>query len=325
MFEPTKTNNIGCVYYNRTITSCKIIYYEWSNNNWKKRLREISFSNKSIDPVKCVITFQSIAKKYNELISYEPNKVYTNGIYTYYKKAYKGHVTVLDMNSAYLWVLTQPLADYTTRKECTITEVWSGDYDYYCFENKLHCEMFYYKDIDRMSGAMLWAGVKIYSYKSKIYYKKTAKELYRLKCQVDSHRYKNVANIFVGCMHKKTGKQNNTTIASSLYAFFAWYIDNLVNMFTNANYSVIMVTTDSIKIKGNYNSNDKLLKIGKGLGDWKVEYVGEAEYISQGHYKENRVKWKGMTQYRIDGHKRLEFINNIDLEKEIYERYAVTT
>lgn len=227
------------------------------------------------------------------------------------------------MNSAYLWALSQPLADYETRVEITREEVYSKKYDFYCFENAIHREMYYKEDQDSMLGAMLWADVKIYGYKSKVYFEKTAAELYRLKCEVDKEKYKNVANIAVGCMHKRSGKQNNTTLAASLYAYFAWYIDNLVAKFENKGYNVIMITTDSIKIQGKYNIEDDIVKIGNGLGEFKVEYEGEAKYYSEGHYKESSEKWKGKPLYMIDGFTKCEFIDNIDKEKEVYEKYSI--
>ena len=323
MFQPEKVNKVWYAYYFRTTTSCRLIYYELENGRFRKKLREISFSKKDINPVKCVLTFRKIAKGYGELVEYEPNKHYTNGIYTYYKKPYKGYVTVLDMNSAYLWALSQPLADYTTRTECTFEDVRSYKYDFYCFENDIHCQMFYKENYLGMLGASLWADVKIYGYKAKRYYQETCKELYRLKTQVDKEKYKNVANIAVGCMHKHSGKQNNTTIAASLYAYFEWYINSLVEKFENKGYNVIMVTTDSIKIVGKYNTEDDLVKLGEGLGEFKVEYEGEAEYLSQGHYKEAEVSWKGKPQYMIDGYQKCKFIENLEMEQEIYEKYAI--
>lgn len=269
------------------------------------------------------MTFRKIASKYNENIPYEPNKKYTNGIYTYYKGAYNGYVTVLDMNSAYLWALSQPLADWNTKKEVSMKEVFLKEYDFYSFENELHCEMFYKEDMERMTGAMLWADVKIYGYKASIHYENTVKELYRLKCEVNKERYKNVANITVGCMHKQSGKQNNTTLAASLYAYFAWYIDNLVVKFKNKGYNVIMITTDSIKVAGKYNIDDNLIKIGTGLGEFKVEYEGEAKYLAIGHYEENSIKWKGKPQYLRDGFTKCLFVENIEKERKIYEKYAI--
>ena len=230
---------------------------------------------------------------------------------------------MLDMNSAYLYALTQPLADWTTRAEVTQKDVFNKTYDYYCFENDLHCEMFYKEDIVRMTGAMLWADVKIYGYKAKLYYQKTARELYRLKCEINKERYKNVANIAIGCMHKRSEKQNNTTLAASLYSWFAWYIDNLVAKFENKGYNVIMITTDSIKIKGKYNLKDDIIEIGNGLGQFKVEYEGDANYISEGHYIENKVKWKGKPLYLQEGFTKCSFIDNIRREKNIYEKYAI--
>ena len=227
------------------------------------------------------------------------------------------------MNSAYLYALSQPLPDWRTKTPCTLSDVWAGKYDYYCFENLLHREMFYKEDKLKMQGAMLWADVKIYGFKGKVFYEKTAKELYRLKCTVNKEKYKNIANIAVGCMHKHSGKQNNTTMAAGLYAWFAWKIDNLVDKFEKKGYKVIMVNTDSIKIEGKYNRAHNLVPIGDGLGEFKVEYEGMAEYVSEGHYKEQREKWKGKPAYMIDGYPRCKFIENIEEEKEIYEKYAI--
>jgi hypothetical protein len=322
LYDKDKVNDICNVYYNRTTSRCKIIYYEF-DTRWHKRLREISFSPREIEPMKCVLTFRKIAKSFNELVPYEPHKYYTNGVYTYYKKAYSGYVTVLDMNSAYLWALRQPLADWTTKTEIQPADIFKQEYDYYCFENDIHCEMFYKKDIKRMSGAILWADVKVYGFKAKLYYQQTTLELYRLKCEVNKERYKNVANITVGCMHKRSGKQNNTTMAASLYAWFAYYIDNLVDNFEKKGYNVIMVTTDSIKIKGKYNPEDNLVKLGKGLGEFKVEYEGDARYISTGHYEENQIKWKGKPLYMREGFTACQFIDNIKKERKIYEKYAI--
>ena len=323
LYIPEKVDKLYNVYYARTASGCKLVYYEWDGEKWKKRLRQISFSPREIDPIKCVLTFRKIAKGYGELIPYEPHKYYTNGIYSYYKKAFAGYVSVYDMNSAYLYALTQPLADWDTRTEVSVKDVFDKTYDYYCFENTLHTEMFYKEDIERMTGAMLWADVKIYGYKSKLYYQQTARELYRLKCEVNKERYKNVANIAVGCMHKRSGKQNNTTLAASLYAWFAWYIDNLVAKFKNKGYNVIMITTDSIKIEGKYNESDNIITIGTGLGEFKLEYEGEAKYLSIGHYEENKAKWKGKPEYMRTGHSKCLFVENIEEEKEIYEKYAI--
>lgn len=316
-------DNVYTVYFNRTSSSCRLIYYDWCNGKWRKRLRQISFSPREIDPVKCVLTFRKIASKYNENIGYEPHKAYSNGVYTYYSKPYSGYVTVLDMNSAYLYALTQPLADWETCKEVSIEEVFNKSYDFYSFENELHCEMFYKEDQKRMLGAMLWSGTKIYGYKSKLYYQNTARELYRLKKEVNKERYKNVANIAVGCMHKHSGKQNNTTLAASLYAWFAWYIDDLVDKFTKKKYNVIMITTDSIKIRGKYDPKDNLVEIGEDLGQFKIEYEGEAKYISEGHYEEETIKWKGKPLYMQHGFTKCNFIENIKEERKIYEKYAI--
>lgn len=316
-------DSIFNVYYNRTTSGCKIVYYEFDGEKWRKRLRQISFSPREIDPIKCVLTFRKIADKFGELLPYEPNKQYSNGIYTYYKGNYNGYVTVLDMNSAYLWALSQPLADYETKTEVTLRQVFTKEFDFYSFENEIHCEMFYKEDVARMTGAMLWADIKIYGYKASRHYVETAKELYRLKCEVNKEKYKNVANIAVGCMHKRSGKQNNTTIAASLYAYFAWHIDNLVAKFEKRGYNVIMVTTDSIKIAGKYNISDNLVTIGKGLGEFKVEYEGDAKYLAIGHYEEGKVKWKGKPQYMRDGLSKCEFIDNIEKERKIYESYAI--
>lgn len=323
LFDADKVSNPWICYYSRTTSSCRIVYYDFYGGKWHKKLRQISFSRKEIDPVKCVLEFRKIAKSFDELVPYEPNVPYSNGVYVYYKKNYKGYVTVLDMNSAYLYALSQPLPDWRTKTPCTLSDVWSDKYDYYCFENLLHREMFYKEDKLKMQGAMLWADVKIYGFKGKVFYEKTAKELYRLKRTVNKEKYKNIANIAVGCMHKHSGKQNNTTMAAGLYAWFAWKIDNLVDKFEKKGYKVIMVNTDSIKIEGKYNRAHNLVPIGDGLGEFKVEYEGMAEYVSEGHYKEQREKWKGKPAYMIDGYPRCKFIENIEEEKEIYEKYAV--
>lgn len=324
MFDPDKVRNAWNVYFYRTNSSCRLIYYEWKNGDLKKRLREISFSRKEINPLRCVLTFKKIAKECGESLEYEPSEVFHNGVYSYYKKAYKGYVTVLDMNSAYLWALSQPLADYSTKTECTFEDVKNMKYDYYSFENSIYRYMFCKEDYSAMIGASLWEEVKIYGYKSKVFFEKTSKEIYRLKCEVDKERYKNVANIAVGCMHKHSGKQNNATLAASLYALFEHKIKNIVDDFKQKGYHVIMVTTDSIKIAGKYRLEDDLVKIGDGLGEFKIEYEGEATYFSEGHYEESKVKWKGMPQYIIDGYKRCKFVENIEEEKEVYLKYAVT-
>ena len=322
LYNPEKVNNPYICYYYASTSNCKIVYYEW-DNCWKKRLRQISFSPREIDPIRCVLTFRKIASSFGELLPYEPSKKYDNGIYTYFKGAYKGNVTVLDMNSAYLFALTQPLADWETRTEVKAEDVFNKSYDYYCFENDLHRLMFYKEDQERMVGAMLWAGVRIYGYKASCHYLETAKELYRLKTQVNKERYKNVANIAVGCMHKHSEKQNNSTLAASLYAWFEWNIDNLVAKFEKKGYNVIMVSTDSVKIAGDYKEEDNIVTIGSELGEFKYEYKGPAEYYSSGHYSEKTEKWKGKPQYMIDGHKPCQFVNNIEKELEIYEKYFV--
>lgn len=324
LYIPEKVNNVFNAYYNRTSSGCKLIYYDLTETGWKKRLRQISFSPKEIDPVRCVLTFKKIANSFGELLPFEPDKKYSNGVYTYFNKPYKGKTTVLDMNSAYLWALSQPLADWDTCTEIKKEDVVKGEYDFYSFENDLHCQMVYKLDYTRLAGASIWAGSKVYGYKASRHYVKTAEELYRLKCEVDKERYKNVANVAIGCMHKRSGKQNNTTLAASLYAFFAWHIDNLVAKFSDKGYNVIMVTTDSIKIQGEYNEEDNLVEIGPGLGQFKYEYSGEAEYITSGHYQEDKVKWKGKPKYMIDGNNICLFVENIEKELEVYEKYAIT-
>ena len=320
---PEKVSKIDNLYFSRSTAGCRIVYYEF-DGRWKKKLRQISFSRREIDPVRCVLTFKQIAGKFNENIPYEKDaRAFTNGVYTYFRKAYDGYVSVYDMNSAYLYALSQPLADYETRQECTIEDVQAKRYDFYCFENSVHRYMFYKESQSEMLGAMLWADVKIYGYKSKLYYQKTVQELYRLKREVDKERYKNVANIAVGCMHKRSGKQNNTTIAASLYAWFEWYIGNLVVKFREKGYNVIMITTDSIKLQGKYNLEDNLIPIGNGLGEFKLEYEGEAKDFSEGHYKEDAEKWKGKPLYMIEGFSKCEFIDNLEAEKGVYEKYAI--
>lgn len=322
LFDKTKVSDINTVYFARSTSGCRIIYYDWEDKI-KKRFREISFSPREADAISCVLTFRKIAAGFNENIPYEPHKYYTNGIATYYKKPYKGYVTVLDMNSAYLYALSQPLPDWETRVEVTRKEVYDKSYDYYSFENEVWCEMFYKESQSEMGGAMLWADVKIYGYKAKKYYQKTVQELYRLKTTVNKEKYKNVANITVGCMHKRSGKQNNTTLAAGLYAWFAYYIYNLVAKFEKKGYNVIMITTDSIKIAGKYNLEDNLVTIGDGLGEFKIEYQGEANYHSIGHYEENKVKWKGKPLYMIEGYSKCQFVDNIEEEKKVYEKYAI--
>lgn len=257
------------------------------------------------------------------MLPYEPHKYYHNGVYTYYKGKYSGKVTVLDMNSAYLWALCQPLADWQTRIECSFKDVLNKKYDFYSFENDLHTMMYYKESQLDMMGASLWADVKIYGYKASIHYEKTCKELYRLKCNVNKEKYKNVANLAVGCMHKRTGKQNNTTLAASLYAFFEWKISDFVAKFEKKGYNVIMITTDSIKIAGDYRVEDNIVTLGDGLGEFKIEYVGDGNYYSEGHYEEQRIKWKGKPLYMINGQPRCEFIDNLDKELPIYEEYAI--
>lgn len=323
LYNARMVNNVFKIYFYRTTSNCKIIYYEFKNGKWHKTLREISFSPKEIDPVKCVLDFRRVASKYGENIGYEPDNKYSNGVYSYYRSGYSGEVTVLDMNSAYLWALSQPLADWTTKVECTLLDVWQKKYDFYLFENELHREMVYKEDKYKLQGCMIWSDVKIYGFNSKLFYQETCKELYRLKTEVNKERYKNVANIAVGCMHKHNGKQNNTTLVASLYAFFEWYIKALVEKFKENNYNVIMITTDSIKIKGDYQEKDEVVKIGTGLGEFKIEYKGLAKYISEGHYEEDKVKWKGKPLYMIEGNPKCLFIDNIDKEKKIYEKYAI--
>lgn len=322
LYDKNKVSDVYTVYFSRTATSCKLIYYDWQGGRWHKRLREISFTSKKIDPTHCVCVFNRIAKKCGEEIGTEPNKKYSNGINSYFLGAYQGMVTVLDMNSAYLYALTQPLADWTTRTEATIDDVIHERYDYFSFENDLHCEIFYKKDFDNMMGAAIWADVKIYGYRGKVFFEKTAAELYRLKREKDTEVYKNVANIYVGCLHKRSGKRNNTTMAASLYAWFAWRIDEYVSSFYERGYEVLAVTTDAIKIKGKYNVEDGIVTLGDGLGEFKVEYEGIAKYFSEGHYEEKSVKWKGKPAYLRDGYKKCLFVENLEEEKKIYEKYS---
>ena len=84
-----------------------------------------------------------------------------------------------------------------------------------------------------------------------------------------------------------------------------------------------MLTTDYIKIKGKYRPEDNLVKLGKGLGEFKVEYEGDARYISTGHYEENQIKWKGKPLYMREGFTACQFIDNIKKERKIYEKYAI--
>lgn len=325
LYDKYEVTNPWTVYYYRTISGCKIVYYNKVKSKFKKCFNEISFSKRTADPVRCVIEFRKIAKGFNELLPFEPDKVFTNGVYTYFKGKYKGYSTALDMNSAYLYALKQPLPDWETRTECTFDDVYKQKYDFYCFENPLHCEMFYRKDYARMLAAHHWSDLKIYGYKASVHYEKTCNELYRLKKEVNKERYKNVANVAIGCMHKRSGEQNNSTLAAGLYAWFAWYIDFLVDCFEKKGYHVIMITTDSIKIKGKYNQEDNIVKIGTGLGEFKVEFEGESEYISEGHYRQaNDTKWKGKPLYQLEGYPICKFIENIEEELPIYEKYSVT-
>ena len=143
IYDASKTSNIFKAYYYKTTSSCKLVYYDYDNNKVRKKLREISFSPKEIDVLKCVFTFRHIASEQGELLGYDPSPVFSNGVYTYFNRGYKGYVTVLDMNSAYLYALKQPLADWHTRTECTIEDVSKRKFDYYSFENDLHKEMVY--------------------------------------------------------------------------------------------------------------------------------------------------------------------------------------
>lgn len=323
IYNRNNTTNIWNCYYYRTTTGCKIVYYDLTEDGIKKRLREISFTPKEINVLNCVLTFRKISNSFGELVPYDNTPVFSNGVYTYFKKSYSGYVTVLDMNSAYLYVLQQPLADVTTRTECSIQDLSGSDYDYFSFENDIHREMVYKLDYNKLYACAIWADVKIYGYKGKVHYEKTAQELYRLKKEVNKMKYKNVANIAIGCMHKKSGKQNNTTIAASLYAYFEWYIGDLVEKFEHKGYNVIMITTDSIKVEGKYNIEDNIVKLGEGLGEFKLEYEGLAKYESVGHYEEDQIKWKGKPKYLIDGYKPCKFIENLDEELEVYEKYAI--
>lgn len=228
------------------------------------------------------------------------------------------------MNSAYLHALRQPLANWRTKTKCTLEDVALEKYDFYLFENSMHKEMIYKKDHKGIYAASMWAGVEIYGFKGKYHFSKTAKELYKLKQKDDLELYKNVANVRIGCFHKKSAENNNRTLAASLYAWFAWYIDYLVDRFEKAGYEVIMVTTDSIKIKGDYKKSDRIVKLGKGLGEFMIEYVGEGVYYKEGHYEEDVVKWKGKPEYMRDGTGMLKFVENLEEEKDIYENFAKT-
>lgn len=308
------------MYFYRNVTSCKLIYFDFEDGKIKKRLREISFSDRASDPLKCVLTFKRIAQKFNEYIPKDDATVFNNGVYTYFKGKYDGEIQVYDMNSAYLWVLSQPLADFSTRQECTIKDIFNKKFDYYSFENELHKIMFYKEDIEKMKLNLFWADLKIYGYKSKVFFKNTAEELFKLK-KINPY-YKNVANLTIGCMHKKINQNNSATLASSLYAFFEWHISNLVAKLKKKGYNVIMITTDSVKIAGHYDEKDGILPIGNNLGEFKLEYEGEAKYYSIGHYFENKEKWKGKPEYLRAGYKPCLFIENIKEELPIYEDYA---
>lgn len=323
LYQREKVSNVFTAYFNRNVTSCKIVYYTWTDNRWKKNFKEISFSPRDTNPVKCVSTFQKIASKYGELLPHEDTKVFDNGVYTYFSRPYEGYCTALDMNSAYLYALTQPLADYTTRQEVDPYDVGKNEFEYYSVESPLMREI-YHKDDIRLQGALLRAEIKVYGYKAKRHFIKTAEELYRLKCEVDKERYKNVANIYVGCMHKRSERRNNATLAASLYAWFAMYIQKLVKKFEEKGYEVVSLSTDCIKVKGKYNPEDEVVKLGNGLGEFKIEYEGEAKYYSVGHYEEDKVKWKGKPQYLIKGYKKCDFIEISEEERRIYEEFAIT-
>lgn len=316
-------------YFYRTRSCCKIIYYDLNLKTGKlvKRYKEISFKPESAEPTKCVSEFNKIAESFGEKLEPEvDSQHYTNQVYSFFKGKYKGETTVLDMNSAYLWALNQPLADYTTKKELTKDEVIGNkEYDYFLFENSIHRLIVYKKHITQLISCLLFENVKIYGFKSKCFFPKTVEKLFYLKKHDDSLLYKNVANIYIGCLHKRSGINNNDTLVSSLYALFHYNIETIVKKFENKGYKVIMVTTDAIKIAGSYNESDNLIQIGDGLGEFKYEFIGEANYESVGHYTEDKVKWKGKPAYLQDGNANCEFINpdKFNEEIKIYEKYAI--
>ena len=319
--DKNKVDKIYNVYYAKTATWCKLVYYDYEDGKIKKRLRQINFTPRELDPIKCVLKFMKIANSFNEPIPKDDSPVFHNGIYTYFKGKYNGYIEVYDMNSAYLWALTQPLADVTTKTECSIKDVIQKKYDYYSFENPLHRIMYYKEQVDDIQGAFFWDELKIYGYKSKVFFEKTAQKLYELK-KKNKQLYKNVANITVGCMHKRSGKRNSATLAASLYAYFEWYVGNLVYKLKKNKYNVIMVTTDSVKIAGHYDESSNILKIGDGLGEFKLEYKGESNYLSQGHYEEGSIKWKGMPEYLRGGGRPCKFIEELEEERGINEKFA---
>lgn len=323
-YNLNKNYNPFVVYFNRTATYCKIIYREIEKDKFVIKLREINFSSKKSNVGRAVIAFRKIQQRFDEMVDYEPNKKYTNTVFSYFERPYEGLVTVLDMNSAYLHALRQPLPDHTTQTKIDLSGALSGDYDYISFENKVHTLMVHKNMRNQLIAASLFENVEIYGYKAKVFYEKTAKQLYKNKVEIDSEFWKNVANFTVGTMHKRSGKKNNTTIAAGIYAWMEYYFTNLIEKFKKKGYHIIMVNTDSIKVKGFYNKEDNLVVLGNNLGEFSIEYVGESKYISEGHYEEDKVYWKGKPRYLHDGrYKVCTFIENLEEEKEIYEKFAI--
>lgn len=318
-----KNLDIGKVYYYRTVSSCKLIYFTFEESKLKKHFEEISFLKKVEDPSKAISTFNNIARKYNEEYEYDDFK-YTNGVYSYFDKEYRGEVVVYDRIKAYLHSLTQPLADKDSKTEISIEHYLHNphEFDYYLLENQLWSELLYHKDFESIISFFGYADIKIYGFKSKTFYKETAEDLFR-KTKKCPEKYKLAANIAVGCMHKSNGKNNRTTIAASIYALNEWYMKDLKHRLEEAGYKIIAINTDSIKIKGKYNEKDGIIDIGEELGQFRIEYQGLAKYYSVGHCEEDKVKWKGKAGYMINGNEPCMFVENLEKELKIYKEFAI--
>lgn len=338
LYDTKATSNVGNAYAYTTLSECKLIYYTINTTQTKgfqKKQVMISFREKSEDPSYCIQQMNDALKKNDESLGTDPSSVTNNKVFGYYNARNSGKHTVttsLDMNSAYVNAFKQLVADWKTRTLCSYKEVKDKSYDYYQVEREDDGEityryMYYKENIEDVLKLLMFPNYKVYGYKGMYVAQKTLEDCYNLRF-VDKNNYKkwkNIMVIYIGTMHKRSGKNNRATIASSIYAWMEWYMGLLVKKFKEKGYKVILVNTDAIKFVGTYNNDIEEIVLGEDLGQFKIEHEGTSNFISEGHYEEgNNVKWKGVPEYmRKDGAKPCEFkYETIDKEREIYYEYA---
>lgn len=340
LYDARVTNNIFNVYLYTTKSECRVIYYALKNNNIKsvqKKQVMISFRQKSEDPAYCILQMNHALKRNGESLKADPSEVTNNKIYGYYDSKYGGkHLTStsLDLNSAYIHAFKQVVADWETKTLCDVEDVKNKKYEYYQIEKIRYGQvtyryMYYKENTEELLDLMYLPGYKVYGYEGIYVAQETLQECYdkRFLNKSEYKKWKNIMVIYIGTFHKRSGKNNRATIASSIYAWMEWYMSSLVQAFKDKGYKVILVNTDAIKIVGEYNTEDNLIPLGEGLGEFKVEYVGESDFITEGHYLEgNKLRWKGMPEYMRDGvTKACKYtFDTLNKEKEIYIKYAIT-